>query len=119
MLGDKMRSIREFPRKELPLSKSVNGDMTAMDLAVVPSASCIMLAAAPNAIPDQDDQSPSSIHIDAAVRSTLRKLLNQHLAYQWGVGFVGRHGHHRSEHCHTRWRSQGNGAYSRGRLAPA
>jgi len=84
------------------MSKALNGDMTAMDLAVVPSASCIMLAAAPNAIPDQDDQSPSSIHIDAAVRSTLRKLLNQHLADTFDLFSQTKHAHWNATGIHFR-----------------
>ena len=62
------------------MSNTLNSDMAAMHLAVLPDALCITLAAAPNPIADGDDQYPTSIHIDAAVRSKLRKLLNQHLA---------------------------------------
>ena len=62
------------------MSKALNGDMAAMDLAVVRGARCITLAAAPGPLPDGDNRHPSSINIDAAARSKLRKLLNQHLA---------------------------------------
>jgi starvation-inducible DNA-binding protein len=62
------------------MSKALNGNAAAMALTVVPSDLCIMLAAAPNAIPDRHEQYPTSINIDAAARSELRQLLNQHLA---------------------------------------
>jgi starvation-inducible DNA-binding protein len=61
------------------MSKTSNSDMAAMHSAAVPSAHYIMLAAAPNPIPDRDDRYPTSIHIEAAARSELRELLNQHL----------------------------------------
>jgi starvation-inducible DNA-binding protein len=69
-----------FSGEELAMSKALNSDMAAMHLAAVPSALCIVLTAAPNPIADRDDQYSTSIHIDAAVHSELRKLLNQHLA---------------------------------------
>jgi starvation-inducible DNA-binding protein len=52
------------------MSEALNGDMPAMNLVVVPD----------NPIMDRHDRYPTSINIDAAVRSKLRKLLNQHLA---------------------------------------
>jgi starvation-inducible DNA-binding protein len=69
-----------FPGEELAMGKALNSDMAAMHLAVVPSVLGIVLPAAPNPIADRDDQYSTGIHIDAAVRSQLRKLLDQHLA---------------------------------------
>lgn len=69
-----------FPGEELAISKALNCDMASMHLAVVPSVLRMVLPAAPNPIADRDEQYPASIHIDAAVRSRLRKLLDQHLA---------------------------------------
>ena len=62
------------------MSKTLNGNTAAMALTGVPNALCIMLAAAPDPIPDRDEQYLTSTNIDAAARSELRKLLNQHLA---------------------------------------
>jgi starvation-inducible DNA-binding protein len=62
------------------MSEALNDDMAAMDLAVVAGSPCIASAAAPDPVADRDDRYPESIDIDAAVRSEVRELLNQHLA---------------------------------------
>ena len=82
------------------MSKALNGDTTAMDLAVLPGAFCIMLAAAPDPIPDRYYQYPTSIHIDTAVPSKLRKLLNQHLADTFDLFSQTKQAHWNAEGMH-------------------